>query len=436
MREVLPPVKAVAGMCGRQAVTPECNRLSRHCLRVEVDEGELWYHTMTGSLVLLSHDEVSAVPAGGDTHDELVARWYLVPEDFDEHKLAQQVRQTSKLLVRAKPHITSFVIFTTTDCNARCFYCYEQGRPRRTMTDEVAHDVAAYIARKCGGNDVRINWFGGEPLVNYRAIDLIVADLAALGIGVTSQMTTNGYLFTKELVQRARDTWNLNSIQVTLDGTEDTYNKTKAYVNAVGSPYKRVLDNIDLLADAGMKVNLRLNMSAHNEQDLWQLSDKLAERYSKKQKVRVYVAPLRDFTSNTSAYGANEDLLAAHSKLQGHVDELGISTQSELKTALSVNRCMADSDQSLTILPDGRLGKCEHESEERLVGSIYQDELDQEVIKAWKQTIRVPECQTCLFYPLCVRLTLCPWCAEGCTKATRDVMRQNLSRMVRNAYQS
>lgn len=433
MRDILPQIKTVAGVCGRQPATSEPRRLSRYCLRVPVPEGELLHHTLTGEVVLLSHEEAAAMLEGGDVRDELVARWYLVPQDFDEYGFAQQVRKVARLLVREGKGITGFVIFTTLHCNARCPYCYERGRPQRSMTDQIAHDVAAFIMRQCEGNDVRLNWFGGEPLVNRRAIDIIVDDLTAAGIGITSQMTSNGYLFDEGLVRHAREVWKLGSVQITLDGTEDVYNRTKAYVGIEGSAYERVLANIDLLVDAGMKVSIRLNMSVENAQDLWQLSDELAERFVGKEGVHAYVAPVRDYTSDGCVLADSGQALAAYAALQQHLDEIGIGSLDQPKNKHAENHCMADNDRWLTVLPDGRLGKCEHESEERLVGSIYQAELDDAMLGEWKRTVQVPACRTCLFYPQCVRLALCPSNADDCTEDDRNWMLQDLTNQVKNA---
>lgn len=436
MQEILSPIKSAWSVCGRQAVSSGPHRISCHCLRKRVTEGELLYHTMTGELLLLSPEEADEMHEANSVHDELVARWYLVPEAFDEYQLAQQVRQTQRLLVRGKPGITHYVIFTTTDCNARCPYCYELGRPRRTMTDDVAHDAAAFIVRNCEGNDVRINWFGGEPLVNRRAIDIIVSDLAASDVSLKSQMTTNGYLFDEALVRHARDVWHLDSVQVTLDGTEDIYNQTKAYRNAKGSAYTRVIGNIGLLADAGIKVSLRLNMNAQNERDLWRLSEELAERFGGNEKVHVYTALLRDFRTGADSHDRWDAALTAYDSLQSHLDESGIGGRSQPKRSFSTNQCMADSDNSLTILPDGRLGKCEHETEQKLVGSIYQDGLDAAAIEEWKRTVSIPECKTCPFYPLCVRLASCDWNAGTCTEDDRARMRLNLTRQMTNALRA
>lgn len=69
-----------------------------------------------------------------------------------------EVRKLAKLLGDRKKKTKSYTILTTTDCNARCFYCYELGRSRIPMSEQTAHEIADYISAP----KVNIHWFGGE----------------------------------------------------------------------------------------------------------------------------------------------------------------------------------------------------------------------------------------------------------------------------------
>ena len=70
----------------------------------------------------------------------------------------------------------------------------------------------------------------------------------------------------------------MKSIQITLDGPENVYNSTKAYVSSTVSPYQRVLKNIDLLLRNKVRVAIRLNLDQHNIDDLRDLVDDLFRR--------------------------------------------------------------------------------------------------------------------------------------------------------------
>ncbi len=430
MTQIKQAYELVSGICGKQNINNKKYRFSYHCLRVSFEEGELLYHNLTGELLLLQVGE-----SVDDVRDELIEKWFLVPEDFDEYKFAKQVKHVAGLLTSETEGIDSFLIFTTTDCNARCSYCYELGRKRQNMSDEVAHDVVAFIQKNYSGQEIQLRWFGGEPLFNRRAIEIITLKLKDMGIPFHSQMTTNGYLFDADTVKKAVSEWNLDSVQITLDGTEDVYNRRKAYIHREGSPYQRVLGNISLLAGAGVNVSIRLNMDERNFKDLMILADELVERFRNEEHVRVYAALLRDFNNPQNNSGNGTEQISRYEQLRQKLKDLGIAKQSLLKEKIRLHRCMADRDQSITILPDGRLGKCEHESEEKLIGSIYSDVLDQNWIDKWKETISIPECRTCVQFPTCVKLKECAWNAGGCTEPDRMLMRSILTDRILNTYE-
>ena len=98
-------------------------------------------------------------------------------------------------------HPQSFTILTTTKCNARCFYCYEmKSKNKHHMTPETALKAANYIASVAPkGKTINLNWFGGEPLFNMKAIDIITQRIRDLGVNFMTSFTTNGYLFDKDL---------------------------------------------------------------------------------------------------------------------------------------------------------------------------------------------------------------------------------------------
>ena len=59
-------------------------------------------------------------------------------------------------------------------------------------------------------------------------------------------MISNGYLFDDTIIEKSVNDWNLNSVQVTLDGTEEVYNKIKSYIcHDLISPFMRVIENIE-----------------------------------------------------------------------------------------------------------------------------------------------------------------------------------------------
>ena len=98
---------------------------------------------------------------------------------------------------------------------------------------------------------------------------------------------------------------------------------------------------------------------------------------------------------------------------------------------------MADSDACEVILPDGRIGKCEHFSESEIIGSIYSDERDEALIRDWKRLAPdCPECADCALYPRCRHLAKCDWTESSCRPSRRRVEEYKLTRMVLDKYRS
>lgn len=288
MQTILPPSGNTIKILGKARSAEHGLRWMTYVLAQPVEGGVLVFHTLTRALLLLTPEEYAAP----DNLPELRSSWFRVPQEMDDMKYADQVRFIRRTMWKEPEHITSYTIFTTTDCNARCFYCYEMGRSRIPMSAETAHKAAAYIAAHCGGEKVHLHWFGGEPLFNKQVIDIICTDLAEKGIVYESMIISNGYLFDGATVEQAVSHWKLKSVQITLDGTEEIYNRSKAFIYKDGkSPYQVVLANIQRLLDAGVSVHIRLNMDEHNADNLMELADELHERFGGKGKFRFTAIP-------------------------------------------------------------------------------------------------------------------------------------------------
>ena len=204
MKVILPIASKFKQIVGRQKQTDgERYRLMTEVVQQPVADGLLLYNMLTCSLVLLTPDEAADLTA----QRELIDRWFLVPEDHDDRKLCRQVQQMAALLKPAAKTISTYIILPTTGCNARCFYCFEKGAKPVTMTAETASKVVRYIVAHRGSETVHISWFGGEPLVNAKAIDQICTELSQQSMPFRSEMITNGYLFDAEMAQRAKDLW-------------------------------------------------------------------------------------------------------------------------------------------------------------------------------------------------------------------------------------
>lgn len=389
-----------------------CYRPMTYCVVCDADEETLVYNVLTKQYISLTPSEAKAFSQpfvyveneATECVRELIAHRFLVPEDHDDYTLCLQVRQLAKLLSARKEKTKSYTILTTTDCNARCFYCYELGRSRITMTEQTAHEVADYISAP----KIALQWFGGEPLYNRSAIDIICQDLQSKGCDYSSEMVSNAYLFDEAMVEKATELWHLKKVQVTLDGTEPVYNRCKAFLYKEGSAYRRVLRNVGLLLDAGIKVSIRLNIDMHNAEDLLLLVEELKQRFADKNGLSVYSHIIfEESLKHNRSEEERKRLYAKQDLLDERISQLGLSPKKKLSTEIKVNHCKVDSGSSEIILPDGHIGLCEHYTEDHFIGHISSKEQDQESIRQQREIIDEEACHSCPVFPSCIRLRVC-----------------------------
>ena len=400
--------EAVLEILKRFKKTDTHGRMTWYCVELAVDDGVLLFNLLTRELVLLSQEEYER----RTELEELWDRWFVVPEQTNEKEFADLVRLVLTSRKQKNGAITGYTIFPTTDCNARCFYCFELGRSRVPMSRETALKVVQYIREHSRGEKVKINWFGGEPLYNLEAIDAICDGLRREGIAFSSNMVSNGYLFDEAAVKKAVDCWNLKQVQITLDGTEEVYNRVKAFVYGEGNPYQIVLKNMEQLLDASVNISVRLNMDLHNADNLLELADELATQFGGRENLSVYAFHLfKENQPMAELYSCEEWQVRGEAmrRLQEKLAQSGLNaTEQGIRKSVRVNRCMADSGKDITILPDGSIGLCEHFSETEFVGHIERGDFDAGMVASWKETVpEIPECAQCFYYPDCVMLKKC-----------------------------
>lgn len=385
-----------------------CSRLFRYTMELELDDGTLLYNLLTNELLLLTAEEYTNICE----NDYLKQHWFVVPKEIDDREYVDLVKWLQRNMAPKKQPIIHYTIFTTLDCNARCFYCYELGCNRIPMSEETALKAVQFIKKHCQKNKVTLNWYGGEPLYNAKVIDTICDGLNAEGIPFRSVMISNGYLFNDELARKAVEKWNLEKIQITLDGTEAVYNKIKAFIHREGSAYQIVLANIARLLDAGIKVSIRMNLDLHNADDLLNLIDDLANRFDGNKLLSAYayhifkgIDPIAELHDENEWKVRDEAMLRINKKLT----DCGLSKTHGIRKILKSNHCMADSGNAVTILPNGEIGLCDHHNSDEFIGHVDSEVFNDEVIESWKERVSDSgaECGECFYYPACTMLKKC-----------------------------
>ena len=154
--------------------------------------------------------------------DAEIKEYFLVPEDKDECRFYQAVSSMMRAFDRQKGH-KAYTILPTYSCNARCMYCYEEGRLPVTMTPEIVGKTIQFILDSRSDDKVHLEWFGGEPLLCPEIIDRICLEIGKAGIEYTSSMISNGSLITSEKIEKMTTTWKMKHVQISMDCAETVY---------------------------------------------------------------------------------------------------------------------------------------------------------------------------------------------------------------------
>ena len=400
---------------------------------VFVNDGVLVYNLITRELVLMSIGEYSNYNNGIAT-EYLVNHWFMVPHDLDDSTLLYIYNKSfdERFKINEYGKFNLCTIITTTDCNARCPYCYEKGIQKKHMTEKVALDVAKYILERCQ-DGVRLNWFGGEPLYNYKIINLICDYFIENNVNFSSSMISNGYLFDQIPIDIIKNRWNLKTVQITLDGTKEIYNKTKDYIYKNVNAFDKIIKNIGFLLSNEIFINIRLNISNDNINNLYKLCDFLALHFSGNPYINVYCKVLFDAPTFHLSSNERHNLFLKQLDLSEYIRSKKLCRKFSIPPIKRCH-CMANDGRSAVFNTDGNLSLCEHYITDGFYGSIYSNEYDRDILRKFKERSEpIEECKTCFYRPQCIKLKACDP-EKICDNDNRMEINWQVTTMMKDVY--
>lgn len=163
---------------------------------------------------------------------ELLTEW-MHQKSFDQRKL-------------------KITILTTYVCNFSCDYCFEkeiQSQSSQMLSLSHADQICKWIMNKAlqkKSPEINVLFYGGEPLLNKKAIDFIAEKMFVFcreqNILFSFGFVTNGYFITRNDSLRWLE-WGLLFYRVTLDGDEKSHDESRILKN--GRPtFQRIIDNL------------------------------------------------------------------------------------------------------------------------------------------------------------------------------------------------
>ena len=184
------------------------------------------------------------------------------------------------------------------DCNLKCKYCFaEEGEyhgRRALMSFEVGKKALDFLVANSGNRvNLEVDFFGGEPLMNWQ----VVKDLVAYGRSLEEPhhkkfrftLTTNGVLLNDDILEFANK--EMANIVLSIDGRKEVHDNMRPLAGGQGS-YEMILPKFKKVAESRNQTNyyVRGTFTHHNKDfaaDVCHLADLGFEQIS----VEPVVAP-------------------------------------------------------------------------------------------------------------------------------------------------
>ncbi len=165
-----------------------------------------------------------------------------------------------------EPYITDFAKRPTVvkalclhiahDCNLACQYCFaEEGEyhgKRELMSYEVGKKALDFLVANSGNRrNLEVDFFGGEPLMNFQ----VVKDLVAYGRSLEEThdkkfrftLTTNGVLLNDDIMEFANQ--EMGNVVLSIDGRKEVHDRMRPFRKGAGS-YDLIVPKFQKFADS------------------------------------------------------------------------------------------------------------------------------------------------------------------------------------------
>lgn len=170
------------------------------------------------------------------------------------------------------------------DCNLACKYCFaEEGEyhgRRALMSFEVGKKALDFLVANSGNRiNLEVDFFGGEPLMNWQ----VVKDLVAYGRSLEEPnnkkfrftLTTNGVLLNDEILEFANK--EMSNIVLSIDGRKEVHDMMRPFRGGQGS-YDMIVPKFEKVAESRDQMNyyVRGTFTHHNldfSEDVLHLAD-------------------------------------------------------------------------------------------------------------------------------------------------------------------
>lgn len=393
-----------------------------------IDNGMLLYNTFSTSLVELSEELYKEIFIKDNFSFPEISSLYnmgfLIDDACDEIKAMENIRQD--VIRSSSEKIANIIIAPTLECNAHCFYCFENGYRKGRMSQETADALIEFLEKHWNGERLGITWFGGEPLLASEIIDYISKKLSDKNIVYGCKITTNGSLFDKNIAQKAIDLWHVEKVQITIDAIGNEYNQIKNYDKPYQDAFSLVMQNIQDALSLGINLKIRINFDPNKQNKALKTMNYLLRRFDNSTHLKIYFAPIdaddeivKNISNDFNEYDEHPYISLIkfgrlHHLYRGFPDmENDNNTDHEydvhgllkkLKIYPSPINCYATCPNVLSIAPNGDIYKCHRAlgRKEYASGNIKTGLEENDAYNFFCNTkLTYDECKICPILPIC-----------------------------------
>lgn len=303
----------------------------------------------------------------------------------------------------------------TGDCNLRCRYCYACGGEKRTSMSWPKALRAIDVMAECFAS-FKIQFTGGEPLLNLDLIEKAMDYLDEMGLQVPCQVQTNATLIDPDVARRLKSL--KIGIGVSLDGPSSVNDPLRPFSNGRGST-KSALMGIMALKNEGIGVGSTCVLSRANANSLAALVDLLSYLGNVEGIAIDFLRPVGRAEASmqpiatVAARGIEAAIKRADSLAQmGGCQVRFREIERMLRTLRDARKrpyhCYFDACRSMVVMPEGDAFVCPSMLHPELkLGNIDEPDftkgLIERMIRARRSVQDPPECQTCQDRWLCGR---------------------------------
>lgn len=399
-------------------------KISKYSFLFHNDSKEYYaYNTLSNSLLEIneeSYDQlldvqngkkiIDIATYGKEFYDALLKNNIITENDDDDFLIYKSIIAKNRIQ-DSSMHLT---LAPTMDCCFHCHYCFEKFKGPKRMSAEIMNSIISYITSKPNLKEIKITWFGGEPLMAQPQIEEFYDRFSSSWEKtIASNIITTGYHINLNAIRTLKKI-GVAQVQITLDGLKETHNRIK-YLSSGDDVFERVISNIELLNNIAPEINvvIRVNLTLENAHEYVPLYEYLVKRFNNRQNIGIAPAFVLDRGISNCSTCESHDTLFDHLNRSEYILNLakrGFDSPFIHYPKPFFSECAIRNDMAIAFDPEGYAYKCWEVigNKEYAIGKLNDDgqliDINEKVLNRQlygADPLEDPTCSQCKYLPIC-----------------------------------